>query len=158
MQKHTIRSFRRLLRRFERLTEHQLKADSGCQGVSMAQCHTLLEIEELGRTTTVELSRRLGLDKSTLSRTIEGLVSTGLVKRRPHPSDRRFTLLSLSQKGCRTADRINQANDRHYHQVFVNIHPDRHVRVVEHFGELVSAKQTHHDGLTAIMGSPKNGG
>ena len=156
MQKHTIRSFRKLLRRFERLTEQQLKADSGCQGVSMAQCHAILEIEELGRATTVELARRLGLDKSTLSRTVDGLVNLGMVKRRSHPSDRRFTLLSLSPKGRRVADRINQANDLYYHGVFAHISPDRHSQVIECFGALVAALQAQRDGLTAILRSARD--
>ena len=56
---------------FERLTARQLKEESCCRGVTLAQCHTILEIEELGQATTVELSKRLGLDKSTLSRTID---------------------------------------------------------------------------------------
>ena len=45
------------------LTAQQLKEDSCCQGVTLAQCHTILEIEDLGRATSVELSKRLGLDK-----------------------------------------------------------------------------------------------
>ena len=96
------------MRLFERLTANQIKQDSCCRGVTLAQCHTILEIEDLGQATTVELSKRLGLDKSTLSRTIDGLVNNGLVARVANPTDRRFYLLSLTIKGQDVADHINQ--------------------------------------------------
>jgi DNA-binding MarR family transcriptional regulator len=81
------------------MTANQIKQDSCCQGVTLAQCHTILEIENQGQATTVELSKRLGLGKSTLSRTIDGLVNNGLVARVVNPTDRRFNLLSLTTKG-----------------------------------------------------------
>ena len=111
MDKQRIRSFRKLLRLFERLTANQTRQYSCCQGVTLAQCHTILEIEDLGQATSVELSKRLGLDKSTLSRTIDGLVSIGLAERAAHPTDRRFNLLSLTTKGQEVADQINQSNE-----------------------------------------------
>jgi len=106
MEKQRIRSFRKVLRLFERLTANQIKQDSCCQGVTLAQCHTILEIEDPGQATTVELSKRLGLDKSTLSRTIDGLVNVGLVERVAHPSDRRFNMLSLTTGGQEGRQRI----------------------------------------------------
>lgn len=144
------------MRRFERLIEQHLKDNSCCQGVSMAQCHTILEIEALKHATTGELAKRLGLDKSTLSRTVDGLVNIGLVERCPHPSDRRFTLLVLSQKGQKVADRINQANDQYYGQVFATIKSDRHERIINHFGDLVAAMQIHYNGLNSIKDIAKN--
>ena len=139
MEIQKIRSFRNLLRLFERLTVNQIKADSCCQGVTLAQCHTILEIEDLGQATTVVLAKRLGLDKSTLSRTIDGLVNAGLVQRVAHPSDRRFNLLSLSSKGQEVADRINQSNDDFYNRVFEGIEDANHDAVIDHFENLVRA-------------------
>jgi DNA-binding MarR family transcriptional regulator len=145
MDTRKIRSFRKLLRLFERLTANQLKEDSCCQGVTLAQCHTILEIEELGRATTVELSKRLGLDKSTLSRTIDGMVNSGLVERISHPTDRRFTLLTLTATGQEVADRINQSNDNYYNRVFENIETDSHDEVIKNFEKLVLAIRAHQD-------------
>ena len=142
METSKIRGFRRLLRRFERLTTLQLREDSGCQGVTPGQCHVILEIEALAQATTQELSRALDLDKSTLSRTIDGLVNIGLVQRSPHPQDRRSILLSLSTRGAATADRINQANDDYFARVFQRIPVERHDRVIRDFELLTSALQT----------------
>ncbi len=147
MEKHKIRYFRKSLRLFERLTAQQLKEDSCCQGVTLAQCHSILEIEDLGQATTVELSKRLGLDKSTLSRTIDGLVNIGLLERVAHPTDRRFNLLSLTTKGQEVADRINQSNDDFYRRVFEDIESQRHVEVIDNFEKLVGAMRRHQDHL-----------
>jgi DNA-binding MarR family transcriptional regulator len=138
-----IRSFRKLLRRFQRLTADRLREDSCCQGVTLAQCHTILEIEELGQAAAVELSKRLGLDKSTLSRTIDGMVNSGLVDRIPHPTDRRFTLLTLTALGQEAADRINQSNDDYYTQVFKQIETESHDTVINSFEKLVLAIRSH---------------
>ena len=147
MEKQKIRSLRKLLRLFERLTANQIKQDSCCQGVTLAQCHTVLEIEDLGQATTVELSKRLGLDKSTLSRTIDSLVNTGLAARVAHPADRRFNLLSLTTKGQEVADRINQSNDEFYSRVFEGIEGEHHDEVIDNFEKLVWAIHRQQDHL-----------
>jgi DNA-binding MarR family transcriptional regulator len=142
-----IRTFRKSLRLFERLTAGQMKEDSCCRGVTLAQCHTVLEIEDMGWATIVELSKRLGLDKSTLSRTVDGLVNIGLLERAPHPNDRRFNLLSLTPKGREVADHINQANDEFFRQVFEGIESERHDEVIDNFETLVRAMDRHQDHL-----------
>ena len=124
---------------FERLTAQQLREDSCCQGVTLAQCHTILEIEDMVQATTVELSKRLGLDKSTLSRTVDGLVNIGLLERVPDPKDRRFNRLSLTGKGQEVADQINQANDEFFQEVFDGIEGERHDEVIDNFETLVRA-------------------
>ena len=91
------------------------------------------------------ISKRLGLDKSTLSRTIDGLVNIGLIERIPDPTDRRFNRLSLSEKGQEVADHINQSNDEFYRRVFEGIESARHDEVIDDFKKLVWAMQRHHD-------------
>ena len=145
MKQVKIRSFRKSLREFERLTVQQLKEDSCCQGVTLAQCHTILEIEDLGQATTMELSKRLGLDKSTLSRTVDGLVNIGLVERVPQPTDRRFNLLTLTAKGQEVADQINQSNDNFYRRVFEGIESGSHDEVIDNFEKLVWALRRYQD-------------
>ena len=97
MNEKRIRSFRRNLRRFERL--NQLTNAVCCKGITLAQCHVLLEIEALVETTTKQLAENLKLDKSTLSRTVDGLKKLSLVKRGAHAHDRRFTVIRLTKNG-----------------------------------------------------------
>jgi DNA-binding MarR family transcriptional regulator len=107
-----IQDFRRQLRRLERFILLQLQQDAECCGVSIAQCHALLEIAERDSTTVSELAVSMCLDKSTLSRTVDGLVQEGWVKRVINPDNRRAQVLTLASSGKNLADRIHgQCND-----------------------------------------------
>ncbi len=133
----TVQEFRALLRRFERVLSRQLEDKNCCCGLTIHQCHPLLEIGRTGETTTVELSRALDLDKSTLSRTIDGLVNAGLVRRNPHPNDRRYTVLTLTGEGRKICDTINRENDLYFEKVFKQIPGTDHESVMRYFGLLV---------------------
>jgi DNA-binding MarR family transcriptional regulator len=105
----------------------------------MAQCHAILEIEMQGTLSLGELALQLGLDKSTLSRTVDGLVNIGLVERTTSPDDRRSVRLSLTAQGRRTCDLINANNDAAYMRVLSRIAPQQQQAVLESFHTLVDA-------------------
>jgi DNA-binding MarR family transcriptional regulator len=132
-----IRSFRRNLRRFERL--NQLTNVTCCRGITLAQCHVLLEIEELGETTTKQLSENLRLDKSTLSRTVDGLKKLGFIKRSTHAHDRRFTILRLTSKGKVKCDSLNKFNDNLYGNIFGKLSQKEGERFFQSFDDMVKA-------------------
>src|SRR5512133_88549 len=92
----TIRNFREKLRQLEREIGWQLKSDTECCGVTLAQCHILLEIGKSGEMSIVDLASTLGLDTSTLSRHVNGMVNIGLVDRVLNARDRRFVSISLT--------------------------------------------------------------
>jgi DNA-binding MarR family transcriptional regulator len=94
-----------------------------CRDLTISQCHPLLEIDELGMTNLVDLASRLELDPSTLCRTIEGLVKRGLVRRESDYRDKRYVVLSLTQKGKAISDEINEVND-HFYENFLSRLPD----------------------------------
>ncbi len=134
-----IRRFRKTLRRFEQLVAAQLKGSGCCSGVTLAQCHALLEIEARRELSLSELAQQLGLDKSTLSRTIDGLVNIGLVARATDTADRRSVRLSLTAQGRSTCDLINTNNDALYARVLSRIDPERRQAVFEAFQTLVDS-------------------
>ena len=140
-----IRKFREDLRRFERQVASQFKGSSCCSGVTLAQCHVLLEIEAREEPCLGELAQSLGLDKSTLSRTVDGLVNIGLVERDFHPKDRRSVQLSLTFQGQNTCRRINESNDELFKRVLARIKPDRRLTILEGFHELVAAMEAEMD-------------
>jgi DNA-binding MarR family transcriptional regulator len=110
-----IKKFREILRRFER--EIFVQSSGCCSGVTLAQCHTLMEIESKNKESVTELSKTLGLDKSTISRTIDGLVTIGLVDRTIPSENRRMSTLSLTEAGKNICSSINCNNDRYYNEV-----------------------------------------
>ena len=66
------------------------KNDVSCYGVTLAQCHTIVEIGRAQKISLIDLADLLGLDKSTMSRTINNLVNLNLVKRETDSDNRRI--------------------------------------------------------------------
>jgi DNA-binding MarR family transcriptional regulator len=110
----SIRSFRKGLRALEREVELALSGQTECCGVTPAQCHLLLAVEEAGEPSVGEVATALELDSSTLSRTVDGLVKAGLLLREEDPSNRRRQLVKLSARGREKADTINALCDGYY--------------------------------------------
>jgi DNA-binding MarR family transcriptional regulator len=158
MNEKRIHSFRRNLRRFERL--NQLANTICCKGITLAQCHVLLEIETLGKTTTKQLAENLKLDKSTLSRTVNGLKKLGLVKRATHVHDRRYTVLTLTKKGKVKCDGLNKFNDSLYNDIFGKFPPKEREIFFQSFNDMIQAfsKYYREKNLCQISVQAKRGG
>jgi len=127
----TIEQFRATLREIERAVWLQTKSEALCCGVTLAQCHAILEIGAAGKLNLKDLAARLGLDNSTLSRTIESLVKDGLAERTPSTEDRRATVIQLNKKGRAAQDRINQTWNRICQDMFQSIPREKHVQLIE---------------------------
>ena len=108
-----LTSFRRQLRLLEREVLRELESQTDCCGVTLAQCHVLLEIA--GSTLSLTgLSEALDLDRSTLSRTVDSLVKAGLVERSDDPADRRSLRLALTPSGAAKVGFIDESCNRYY--------------------------------------------
>ena len=65
------------------------KSEVTCCGITISQCHAIVEIGWAKQISLNELADLLGLDKSTMSRTINNIVENNLVIRETHTEDRR---------------------------------------------------------------------
>ena len=126
-----IEQFRAKLREIERAVWQQTKSEALCCGVTMPQCHAILEIGKAGELNLKDLAARLGLDNSTLSRTVESLVQDGLADRTPSKDDRRATVIRLNEKGCAALDRINSTWNQICRDMFRNIPREKHEQLIE---------------------------
>jgi DNA-binding MarR family transcriptional regulator len=118
MNTSNIEEFRKHLRVIERGLEFSLKSQTACCGVSLAQCHLLLELGEKGVSSLVDLADRLRLDTSTLSRTADSLVKVGLLSREVDSANRRYIRLSLTAKGRENWTFINKTCNAFYKGLF----------------------------------------
>jgi len=86
------------------------------EGLTPKQLHLLMEI---GSQTYRhgDLAGILGVDPSTLTRTLDPLAKAGLVDRQPNPDNRREVLIKLSEKGLEV---VGVAQEKH-HQLFADI-------------------------------------
>ena len=132
-----VRAFRSILRRFEMIHKTLMVDRDCCCGLSVAQCAPLLELTDTGPMSLNDLAARLGLDKSTLSRTVEGLVQSGLVDRKTNRRDRRYVDLSLTVKGKAICDKINEQNDRLYEEVLSALPANNPTPTIRMFDDLV---------------------
>ena len=126
-----ILEFRKHLRELEREISQSIKTEGSCCGVTLAQCHVMLELADAGSISLTGLKDRLILDKSTVSRTIDSLVKIGSVERREDGNDRRFSKLGLTETGNREVKRINGfCNDR-YRLLFSMIEEESRANMIE---------------------------
>lgn len=67
--------------------------------LSLAQARIVYEVGHAPGGTAGELGRTLGMDRGQLSRMLAGLERRGLLRRSPHPGDRRARCLGLTPAG-----------------------------------------------------------
>lgn len=144
MDTQIVREFRKNLRRLEQLMVAQLREDTCCHGVTVAQCHCLLAVEQLGRPSQNGLAEQLFLDKSSLSRTVEGLVQIGLLARAIDERDHRVYRILLTEQGEKTCSTINAANDALYGRVLDRL-PMAAETVVGTFAAIVQSMMEDRD-------------
>jgi DNA-binding MarR family transcriptional regulator len=136
-----VREFREYLRHFERELDIQ-NSTNCCSGVTLSQCHALMELDKKDNITLKDLSEKLFLDKSTLSRTIEGLVNLGLVERETPKSNRRTIIIKLTVQGISVCKKINSENDTYFQEV-LNSLPEEHEQIFfDSFKTIVSKIMT----------------
>ena len=132
-------SLRELLRILVRNLGILEKSDASCCGVTIAQCHAIVEIGRIKRTSLIELADLLGLDKSTMSRTINNLVTYGLVKRETDSENRRYISIELTEKGTEVFKEIEDSMQEYYARIFQAIPQDKRMQVLESLEILVKS-------------------
>ncbi len=84
-------------------------------GIRNSELRILLLLGAGERLSVNEISRRAGIDKAWISRSLNIMMEQNMVKRVPHPSDSRKSLISLTEEGeesLRTITPIALARDK----------------------------------------------
>jgi DNA-binding MarR family transcriptional regulator len=68
-------------------------------GLTTSRVRVVWEVAHRGPSTQRTLSDVLGVAPRTVTGLVDALVDTGFVERRPHPGDRRATLVTLTKHG-----------------------------------------------------------
>lgn len=135
MKNEFINQFRETLRVFDREMFLQNNA-SCCNGISLAQCHTLLEVEKNSEISVSDLAKKLSLDKSTVSRTVDGLVNINLVNRDIPKENRRLAMIQLTGSGKELCSSINYTNDSYVSEIFSDFNDEERECFLSLFGKL----------------------
>ncbi len=139
MKLESIQQFRTTLRKFERDVAIGQQRDKRTGGLSVVQTHTVINLGELQETTIGQMATHMGVDKSTLSRTIDGLVKKELVFRKPNPDDRRYQKIGLTEKGQDVCEQLNHVNNDFIRELFSKIPESEHEAVMKYFNIFVKA-------------------
>lgn len=130
------------IREFSRAMVRELNVlDTGnCfAGHSFSECHVLTEVEALGQATVTALGERLVLEKSTVSRLVQGLVRRGELLMTADPADRRRKLLRLSAKGRKTVEAIHQHSNTQVEEALAYLSEADREQVVAGLGRYARA-------------------
>ena len=96
-----------------------------CCGVTLTQCHAIVEIGREKEITLNALAELLNVDKSTISRTIDNLVSLDFVTREIHPENRRCIKISLSKNGEEVYEKIEHSMADYYNNLISMVAEDK---------------------------------
>lgn len=125
------KQLRELVRKLERKLGVMQDGEYSCCGITLAQCHALVEIGRAVNISLNELADLLNLDNSTLSRTVNNLVASELAKRDIDPQDRRYVAISLTEPGLKLFEGIETSMDLYYRKIYQSIPDDKQQQVLE---------------------------
>lgn len=94
-----------------------------CDGLNYQRLSLLQALHCTGPAIMRDLGTTLGLSPRNMTAIVDGLEEAGLVARRPHPTDRRATLVELSDAGVAEAERELGPRLDAMAQLFVSLTP-----------------------------------
>lgn len=115
------------------------KSDFSCCGISLAQCHAVVEIGRRGKINLNDLAELLGVDKSTMSRTINNLVESGLAARDLDGGDRRYVVIQLTEAGERFYENTETGMEKYFQAVLRRIPEEKRGQILESLTLLTAA-------------------
>lgn len=141
-----------LLVELSRVTRLAQRSESGCCGLTLAQCQLLLAVaqEPAGPNapgcSQSEVAALLGLDLSTISRVADGLVRLGLLAKQVDSEDRRRYLLSLTPAGRECVQSISTGLSAYARRALEKLPVGDRQRVIESLRLLIGALQQAQQG------------
>ena len=106
------------------------------RGVSYARMRLLGALHCNGSRIMSGLSDELGVTRRNVTALVDGLEAEGLVRRLPHPTDRRATIIELTDEGARTMDTLYDGHRGAVAELFDDLSEDDRRELVRLLGLL----------------------
>lgn len=100
--------------------------------LSVSQVYSLQELENTSMSIT-ELAQGLHLERSSVSRLVDGMVKEGFIKRDINDSNRREMVLSLTEKGISTINQVREQSVKFYQDILGDLSDNDQTLIVEAF-------------------------
>jgi DNA-binding MarR family transcriptional regulator len=94
------------------------------QGLTESRAHLVWQLQQRGPCTQAALAADLHVTPRTVTALVDALVDTGFVTRERHPSDRRATLVTFTNRGHATAQALADSHRRLARQLFGGLPED----------------------------------
>lgn len=104
--------------------------------LSPQQSYVLSVVKEAGSINPGEVARRLGLEKSHLTKIVNSLIELGAIKKKTDTEDRRRQLLTLTSKGSTIFRELDKASIESYSR-FMEVIPEDERESVIHATEVM---------------------
>ena len=115
-----------------------MEHDLGERGLSRPRATVIAYLHRHGAMRQRELAQALRVSPRNVTGLIDGLQATGFVTRSTHPSDRRATLVTLTERG-QTVAKAMQTDERHLARYLFAQLPERDLAVLnDTLGHLVT--------------------
>jgi DNA-binding MarR family transcriptional regulator len=125
-------------------------------GVRAGQQHILRVLWREDCLSPGEIARRLDLATATVSKMTSRMQATGLVERRPHPSDGRLVRVCLTERGTALEEVIGDELQRMTELALGTLGPRQRKQLVGYLGEirrnLEAAAAAEHPGKRRLAG------
>lgn len=107
------------------------KNDAVCCGVTVAQCQALNIIGREQNISLIHLAKRLGTDKSTVSRTVDNLAELNLVFREQDSGNRRYIIIQLTPEGKIVYENIRNSMEIYCRKIMESIPENKRSQILE---------------------------
>jgi DNA-binding MarR family transcriptional regulator len=102
-----------------------------CHNITLTQGSTIRTLARRGKTSMSDLSRELGVSRSTMTRIVDILVRDDIIKRDAKSGDRRQVYVELTENGMQLHHELEESSTA-YLALFLQALPeDRKVDVIE---------------------------
>ena len=126
-----LNELRELLRNLERSLGLIDDSAKSCCGITLAQCHALVEIGRAEALSLNALAELLDLDKSTASRTIDHLVRRNYATRQADARNRRSVVIRLTAAGHDLFMGIEADMNHYFKQIQTAIPADKQEQLLD---------------------------
>jgi DNA-binding MarR family transcriptional regulator len=112
---------------------------------TMVMGFTLLSIDPKNGTPSTSLGPKMGIEPTSLSRTLKNLEERGLIIRKPNPEDGRSVLIVLTEDGLKMRDVSKEVVLKFYEAIDDKISPEElaiFYKVLQKINAIASDKKT----------------
>ena len=113
------------------LVNQDMNGSLGELGLTPARTHLLWELFQRGPSTQRVLADALRVTPRNVTGLVDALEETGYATRRPHPVDRRATLVSLTDRGTQVMTQMKQGQAHFARSLFADL-SDRQLAALHH--------------------------